>query len=73
MVTVMDRESDGDAGTSAQSELTSMVALANAVFAGLAGVFTATGSVMITVLAAGLVALLGLSVALRRRMHRGSG
>lgn len=49
-----------------------MAVLANAVFAGLAGVFTATRSVVVTGLAAGLVALLGVALAVRRSRHSGS-
>jgi hypothetical protein len=60
-------------GAPAHSELASMVVLANAVFAGLAGVFTATRSIVVTGLAAGLVALLGVSLLVRRSRRRGSG
>jgi hypothetical protein len=47
-----------------------VVTVANAVFAGVATVFTVTRSVVVTVLAGGLVALLGLLNALSRRRHR---
>jgi hypothetical protein len=45
------------------SDLTALAVVSNAIFAGLATVFSATGSIMITSIAAGLVALLGLLVA----------
>lgn len=64
------RDDDAQSPTPPNSEVASVVALANAVFAGLAGLFMATRSIALTVLAAGLVALLGLSIVFRRR-HRG--
>lgn len=47
-----------------------LVVLVNAVAAGMGGLYTATRSVVITALAAGLVCLLALFMALTRQEHR---
>jgi hypothetical protein len=75
LVTVTDPQfgsqdnSAAEPSPSRTGDVTSLVTLANAMFAGVAGTFAATRSVLVTFLAAVLVALLSLAVVVRKRRH----